>query len=210
MLVYEDQLVVMPLLSHVDDTIEDVVALAAEAGAGAGAGGAPGGDVSTDATTEASTLRGLASVDAAAAAVQQAADQLTGQFLRRPYVVSLSAIVGSLTGRAGLQGAVHDIAFLHCYFQPTIAVLQVSASWAVRCPVSGALGQGRSGSGTLGFVDVSGTAARGNPRAPSCLAFVVPRTPRSPFEHPPHATRCTATVDVFPRCPWMWTSKRTL
>ena len=119
MLVYEDQLVVMPLLAHVDDTIEDVVPLAGELGS------APGGG---DAASEASTLRGLASVDAAAAAVQQAADQLTAQFMRRPYVVSLSAIVGSLTGRGGLQGAVHDIAFLHCYFQPTIAILQVGGT----------------------------------------------------------------------------------
>ncbi len=45
--------------------------------------------------------------------------------LRKPYIVRLDAMSSSLTGAAGLQGAVTDMAFLHSYFQPTLAVLQV-------------------------------------------------------------------------------------
>jgi hypothetical protein len=111
----------MPLLASVDDAAED----------GLGSGGPAGGE-DRAAAMDASTLRGLASVDAAAAAVQQASDRLTAQFVRRPYVVSMTSITGSLTGAAGLQGTVHDIAFLFCYFQPTIAVLQVRLRLGVK------------------------------------------------------------------------------
>ena len=126
MLIYEDQLVLMPLMTQTDD-IDDLGAalpappplVGAAAGASADGGSVPTGD-------------GSPSVDAAAAAVRQAADHFTDLFVRRPYIVPLANMASGLTGTTGLQGDVQDMTFLHCYFQPTLAILQVrlAAHWS--------------------------------------------------------------------------------
>jgi hypothetical protein len=134
MLVYEDQLVVMPLRSQSDSGYDDddLEESGKATGAAATSTAVPGGG--TAARPLGLSLGGAGSPvggggpEDAAATVRAAADRMTDALVRAPYIVTLTSMTSSMTGAWGLQGVVVDMAFLYGYFQPTLAILQVPLS----------------------------------------------------------------------------------